>query len=174
MGESNSKKDIEENTNTEKQDETSNKGMPIRTYLVMAIAGAYVVYLGYSLCAGVVKGEQGSSTGFLVAGIAFIILGGAFVINGLRGYMRVKKEQKEQAALAESIESASLEPTEGEEDVLSENESVKTETAGEAHKKMSIADRANLVRRMEEEDKELLQDVDTSDNESDETENMQK
>ena len=94
MGESNSKKDIEENTNTEKQDETSNKGMPIRTYLVMAIAGAYVVYLGYSLCAGVVKGEQGSSTGFLVAGIAFIILGGAFVINGLRGYMRVKKEQK--------------------------------------------------------------------------------
>ena len=39
---------------------------------------------------------------------------------------------------------------------------------------MSIADRANLVRRMEEEDKELLQDVDTSDNESDETENMQK
>ena len=174
MGESNSKKDIEENTNTEKQDETSNKGMPIRTYLVMAIAGAYVVYLGYSLCAGVVKGEQGSSTGFLIAGIAFIILGGAFVINGLRGYMRVKKEQKEQAALAESTGSASLEPTEGEEDVLSENESVKTETAGEAHKKMSIADRANLVRRMEEEDKELLQDVDTSDNESDETENIQK
>lgn len=58
--------------------------------------------------------------------------------------------------------------------MLSENESVKTETVGEAHKKMSIADRANLVRRMEEEDKELLQDVDTSDNESDETENMQK
>lgn len=99
MGESNSKKDIEENTNTEKQDETSNKGMPIRTYLVMAIAGAYVVYLGYSLCAGVVKGEQGSSTGFLVAGIAFIILGGAFVINGLRGYMRVKKSRKNRLRL---------------------------------------------------------------------------
>ena len=132
MGESTSRKDIEENKNissdnaenvdTEKQDETSNKGMPIRTYLVMAIAGAYVVYLGYSLCAGVVKGEQGSSTGFLVAGIAFIILGGAFVINGLRGYIRVKKEQKEQAALAESTESASPESADGEEEGLSGNE----------------------------------------------------
>ena len=52
---------------------------------------------------------------------------------------------------------------------------IKAKKTGDAvHKKMSIADRANLVRRMEEEDEELLQDETGNEVESDEAENMQK
>ncbi len=40
-------------------------------------------YLGVSLCQNVINGAEGSSPGFMVAGGFFIVLGVAFVINGI-------------------------------------------------------------------------------------------
>ena len=65
--------------------------MPMRTCLVMILAGVYVAYLGVSLCQNVINGAEGSSPGFMVAGVIFIVLGVAFVINGIRGSIKAGK-----------------------------------------------------------------------------------
>lgn len=93
---------IKENTAAAASDEKAGgenpkSGVPLRTYLIMILAGAYVAYLGVSLCQGVMKGAEGSSPGFMVAGVVFIVLGVIFVINGIRGSLKVSKAQKEQA-----------------------------------------------------------------------------
>ena len=81
---------IKENTAAAASDEKAGgenpkSGVPLRTYLIMILAGAYVAYLGVSLCQGVMKGAEGRSPGFMVAGVVFIVLGVIFVINGIRG-----------------------------------------------------------------------------------------
>ena len=126
-------------TENKKPEEEKNEkpGVPMRTYLVMIIAGAYVAYLGVSLCQGVINGAEGSNVGFLIAGVIFIVLGVLFVINGIRGSIKISKEQKAQAEAEQKV--AAFEAAE-EEKPLETKE-----------KKMSIADRANLVSRMEDE-----------------------
>ena len=105
----------------------------MRTYVIMALAGVYVAYLGYSLCSSVIKGAEGSSPGFMVAGIVFLVLGVVFVINGLKGYFKMTKlpkypEERERA------EDASQE--------------AKEEKSPVSDKKMSLSDRANLVSQL--------------------------
>lgn len=142
-------KNLEENTGdqaavNEKQETGSQKAaMPLRTCLVMILAGAYVAYLGVSLCQNVINGAEGSSAGFMVAGVIFVVLGVVFVINGIRGSIKASKAQKEQAAEggAQVSETETVEETSGK--AVSSTES--TPSQG---KKMSIADRANLVSQL--------------------------
>ena len=82
-------KNLEETDVNEKQEVGNGKSaMPMRTCLVMILAGVYVAYLGVSLCQNVINGAEGSSPGFMVAGVIFIVLGVAFVINGIRGSIK--------------------------------------------------------------------------------------
>ena len=82
-------KNLEETDVNEKQKARNGKSaMPMRTCLVMILAGVYVAYLGVSLCQNVINGAEGSSPGFMVAGVIFIVLGVAFVINGIRGNIK--------------------------------------------------------------------------------------
>ena len=75
-------KNLEETDVNEKQKARNGKSaMPMRTCLVMILAGVYVAYLGVSLCQNVINGAEGSSPGFMVAGVIFIVLGVAFVIK---------------------------------------------------------------------------------------------
>ena len=113
--------------------------MPMRTCLVMILAGVYVAYLGVSLCQNVINGAEGSSPGFMVAGVIFIVLGVAFVINGIRGSIKAGKIQKEPNA--ESEAQASEIETSG-------TVESKMESTSSLNKKMSIADRANLVSQL--------------------------
>ena len=132
--------EIEENK--ELPEEKSKGGIPMRTYIIMILAGAYVAYLGVSLCQNVIKGVEGSNAGFMVAGVIFVVLGVGFVINGIRGSMKVSKAQKEQAEAeakqAQASEADAVEETSG----IAGSEMENTSSQG---KKMSIADRANLV-----------------------------
>ena len=68
-------KNLEETDVNEKQKARNGKSaMPMRTCLVMILAGVYVAYLGVSLCQNVINGAEGSSPGFMVAGVIFIVL----------------------------------------------------------------------------------------------------
>ena len=96
-------KNLEETDVNEKQKARNGKSaMPMRTCLVMILAGVYVAYLGVSLCQNVINGAEGSSPGFMVAGVIFIVLGVAFVINGIRGSIKAGKIQKESNAESEA------------------------------------------------------------------------
>ena len=65
-------KNLEETDVNEKQEVRNGKSaMPMRTCLVMILAGVYVAYLGVSLCQNVINGAEGSSPGFMVAGVIF-------------------------------------------------------------------------------------------------------
>lgn len=75
----------------------------------------------------------------MVAGVIFIVLGVAFVINGIRGSIKAGKMQKE--SNAESEAQASETETSG-------TVESKMESTSSLNKKMSIADRANLVSQL--------------------------
>lgn len=154
------KEEIMENKN----EKDSKPALPTRSYVVMAIAGAYVAYLGFSLCKGVLDGAEGSNPGFMVAGIVFMVLGAAFVVNGGKGYMKNSKEKKEEEAALESTETEAVLPA-GEEPEETKEKNGETEDSLEVaseqeelvdtgKKKMSIADRANLVNRLDEDEEE--------------------
>ena len=71
-------KNLEETDVNEKQKARNGKSaMPMRTCLVMILAGVYVAYLGVSLCQNVINGAEGSSPGFMVAGVIFDSLCGS-------------------------------------------------------------------------------------------------
>ena len=130
-------KNLEETDVNEKQKARNGKSaMPMRTCLVMILAGAYVAYLGVSLCQNVINGAEGSSPGFMVAGVIFIVLGVAFVI---RGSIKAGKIQKESNAESEAQAS---------ETETSRTVESKMESTSSLNKKMSIADRANLVSQL--------------------------
>ena len=133
-------KNMEKPIVNDKQEAGKGKtAMPMRTYLVMILAGGYVAYLGVSLCKNVINGAEGSSTGFMVAGVIFIVLGVVFVINGIRGSIKASKAQKEQDVESE----AQVYEKEAPGTVESKMESTSFQD-----KKMSIADRANLVSQL--------------------------
>ena len=133
-------KNLEEADVNEKQKVRNGKSaMPMRTCLVMILAGVYVAYLGVSLCQNVINGAEGSSPGFMVAGVIFIVLGVAFVINGIRGSIKAGKIQKESNAESE-VQASETE--------TSRTVESKMESTSSLNKKMSIADRANLVSQL--------------------------
>ena len=133
-------KNLEEADVNEKQKVRNGKSaMPMRTCLVMILAGVYVAYLGVSLCQNVINGAEGSSPGFMVAGVIFIVLGVAFVINGIRGSIKAGKMQNEPNAESEA-QASEIETPGTVESKMESNSSL--------NKKMSIADRANLVSQL--------------------------
>ena len=125
---------MEELKNDELEEKGTKGAIPMRTYVLMILAGAYVAYLGVSLCQGVIKGEEGSSVGFMAAGIIFIVLGAVFGINGIRGSLKISKAKQMEAA--------------EEKEQTSEDEAKEADSQGS---KMSIADRANLVSQLGDE-----------------------
>ena len=44
-------------------------------FILWSLAGVYLLYTSYSLCKGYVTGEEGTSMGFMLAGIAFAAIG---------------------------------------------------------------------------------------------------
>ena len=61
MGDLENKNPEEKEENKGLPEENAKGGIPMRTYVIMALAGVYVAYLGYSLCSSVIKGAEGSS-----------------------------------------------------------------------------------------------------------------
>lgn len=137
------KEEITEEVKEEQKDQEKQPGvLPVRSCILMCLAGIYLVYTGYRLCSNVLKGVEGASWGFMIAGIAFLIAGIGMLVVGGRGVIRDDKEKKALAAAqkAEQEVNKNRAPAGG--------ESVEKQAAAG---KMSIADRANLVKKIDEE-----------------------
>ena len=123
-----------------KEEEQQPMGLPMRSCILMTLAGLYLTYTGYRLCKNVLDGVEGGSWGFMAAGIIFAVVGIGMVIIGGKGLLRNEKEKKG----AEAAQKAGVS-----EKAIPEASEVKTP---EPAKKMSIADRANLVNKVNEEE----------------------
>lgn len=130
----------EEITEEVKAEEKQPVGLPMRSCILMIMAGIYLIYTGYRLCRNVLDGVEGGSWGFMAAGVVFCVVGIGMLVVGGKGFMRNEKEKKE----AEAAQKAGVS-----EKAIPEASEVKM---SEPAKKMSIADRANLVNKVNEEE----------------------
>ena len=120
----------------ETEEEEARLQIPVRSYLLMFLAGLYIIYTGYRLCKNVLDGVEGGGAGFFVVGIVFIAIGAAMIFFGIRGYSREEKRKKAEEAAAMS---------------RAQEEAPK---AMQSSAKMSIADRAKLTEHLSEEEPE--------------------
>lgn len=98
-----------------------------RSSILWIFAGGYLVYTGYRLCEGILKGTDDASKGFLVAGGIFIVIGAVLLIKAVRN---LAKEGAEKAAVQEEMAKK----------VIEEN----------SKKKMSISERAHLAKNLDD------------------------
>ena len=106
-------------------------------FILWSLAGVYLLYTSYSLCKGYVTGEEGTSMGFMLAGIAFAAIGAGLLFFGIKNMLSEEKIRKAKAA-----KNAAMEAAAGGEDASGQNRS------------MSIAERANMVKNLEDEEED--------------------
>lgn len=87
------------------------------SYTFRILAGAYLIYLGYSLIKGYLV-EHAVSAGFMAVGILFGAMGLFFCFTGLTGRRRADQEMKEEQEkmsepLPQPIERQGAEDAEG-------------------------------------------------------------
>ncbi len=130
------------NENNEVQQETAQGEKPVqeenpaRRSLLWIFAGGYLVYTGYRLCEGIIKGTDDASKGFLVAGGIFIVIGAVLLIKAVRNLAKAgaEKASEQEAAARKMIE---------------EN----------AKKKMSISERAHLAENLDDAEENEAEEV---------------
>lgn len=122
----------EDPTVEKETEEETRSQIPVRSYLLMFLAGLYIIYTGYRLCKNVLDGVEGGGAGFFIVGAAFIVIGVAMLFFGMRGYTREEKRKKAEAA-AEMAKAQEEAPK-----------------VTQSSKKMSIADRAKLAEHLSE------------------------
>ena len=130
-------KDMQEIAKSEEKEQKSSNGR----FLLWTLAGIYLLYTGYSLCKGFITGAEGTGMGFMLAGIAFAVIGVGLLFLSIKNMLSEEKLKK-----AKMAKSAALEAAAGGE--------LKKETASGQHKSMSIAERANLVKELEGEEED--------------------
>lgn len=131
----------EEIQEAEKEHKPSSNGR----YLLWILAGVYLLYTAYTLCMGYISGDKESNIGFMLIGIVFAVIAVGLLVTSVRNLLSGDKLKRAKAAKDAAVEAAAG----GE--LKKENSAV-----SEQHKSMSIAERANLAKRLEseEEDKE--------------------
>ena len=130
------------NENNELQQETTQEEKPVqeenpaRRSILWIFAGGYLVYTGYRLCEGIIKGTDDASKGFLIAGGIFIVIGAVLLIKAVRNLVKAgaEKASEQEAAAKQMIE----------------------ENAG---KKMSISERAHLAENLDDTEKNATEEV---------------
>ena len=127
--------------------------LPVRSCMLMCLAGLYILYTGYRLCKNVIDGVEGASFGFFIVGVVFLVLAVGMLYVGIRGVLADDKKQKAEAAAAKEAAKAEKaeEISETEE---KQNEAEKAAEEPKEKGKMSIRDRANLAGRLAEEESE--------------------
>lgn len=126
------KKELQESAEDTAAEENVQESQPVkqtRSFVLWILGGIYLVYTGYQLCKGYLDGAEGSSVGFFIAGAAFVVLGAVLAIKGVISTSKQDKAKRE-AEAAERKKIMAEEPS---------------RTPGDAPKKMSIAERANLA-----------------------------
>ena len=130
MEEQNKNPEEKENEVQTSQENTPQNATPTRSYVLMILAGCYLLYTGYRLCKNVLDGVEGGSWGFFAAGVGFIVVGAVMLFIGGRNYLRREKEKRaEQEAQTQVIR--------------------ETQPA-EEKKTMSIAERSRLAESLDD------------------------
>ena len=70
----------ENSENASADSEPKKQERPAANFGLLLLAGVYLLYTGYKLCANVLKGEEGASWGFFIAGAAFLIIGAGMLL----------------------------------------------------------------------------------------------
>lgn len=107
--------------------------------LIRVLAGAYLLYSAYSLGKAYFSGET-SSIPIIVAAVAFLVFGAAFIFTGLKDYKRLTAMEAEEA--------------QAEMDETNEAEAEIEESAREIERKLSIREKARLTANLEEDEGE--------------------
>ena len=94
-----------ENNETQKEKPAQEEN-PARRSLLWIFAGGYLVYTGYRLCEGIIKGTDDASKGFLIAGGIFIVIGAVLLIKAVRNLAKAgaEKASEQEAAARKMIE----------------------------------------------------------------------
>lgn len=132
MEEQNKNPEEKENEVQTSQENTPQNTTPTRSYVLMILAGCYLLYTGYRLCKNVIDGVDGGSWGFFAAGIGFLIVGAVMLFIGGKNFIKRDKEKRamEEAAM---VEEKAAEPEKTTE-----------------KKTMSIAERARLASSLDD------------------------
>ena len=147
---------MEENKKEETKETQKKKKLwemiPVRSCMLMCLAGLYILYTGYRLCKNVIDGVEGASFGFFIVGVVFLVLAVGMLYVGIRGVLADDKKQKAEAAAAK--EAAKAEEAEEISEAEEKNGAEKAAEEPKEKGKMSIRDRANLAGRLAEEESE--------------------
>ena len=119
--------EVKQKTEATQNESPVQEESPARRSLLWIFAGGYLVYTGYRLCEGIIKGTDDASKGFLAAGGIFIVIGAVLLIKAVRNLAKAgaEKASEQEAAARKMIE---------------EN----------AKKKMSISERAHLAENLDD------------------------
>lgn len=93
MEEQNKNPEKKENEVQTSQENTPQNATPTRSYVLMILAGCYLLYTGYRLCKNVIDGVDGGSWGFFAAGIGFLIVGAVMLFIGGKNFIKRDKEK---------------------------------------------------------------------------------
>lgn len=147
MEEQNKNPEQQENDVQDSQNTTQQNTTPTKSYVLMILAGCYLIYTGYRLCKNVIDGVDGGSWGFFAAGVGFLIVGAVMLFIGGKNFLKRDKERRER-----------------EEAVMVEQKAAEPEKPAEK-KTMSIAERARLASDLEdaEDEKEAEEAKDSDD-----------
>lgn len=135
--EENKNEELQEQVQTESQKEQ--KPSSNARFMLWTLAGIYLLYTGYSLCKGFITGAEGTGIGFMFAGIAFAVIGVGLLVASIKTMISEDKLKKAKAAKDAAMLAAAG------------SELDKGDGSG-TKKSMSISERANLAKRLENEE----------------------
>lgn len=133
------KKELTEPQSADNENGEVQNNTPTRSYIIRILAGLYLLYTGYKLCEGVLKGEEGSGWGFMAAGIVFLVIAVILLINSGRYFLQKGKTEKTQNQVDDQVQ---INQEQADTEVLNP-------------KSMSISERANLAKHLQEEENEV-------------------
>lgn len=135
--EENKNEELQEQVQTESQEEQ--KPSSNARFMLWTLAGIYLLYTGYSLCKGFITGAEDTGIGFMLAGIAFAVIGVGLLVASIKTMISEDKLKKAKAAKDSAMLAAAG------------SELDKGDGSG-TKKSMSISERANLAKRLENEE----------------------
>lgn len=135
--EENKNEELQEQVQTESQEEQ--KPSSNARFMLWTLAGIYLLYTGYSLCKGFITGAEDTGIGFMLAGIAFAVIGVGLLVASIKTMISEDKLKKAKAAKDAAMAAAAG------------SELDKGDGSG-TKKSMSISERANLAKRLENEE----------------------
>ena len=135
--EENKNEELQEQVQTESQEEQ--KPSSNARFMLWTLAGIYLLYTGYSLCKGFITGAEGTGIGFMLAGIAFAVIGVGLLVASIKTMISEDKLKKAKAAKDAAMAAAAG------------SELDKGDGSG-TKKSLSISERANLAKRLENEE----------------------